>query len=117
MLDGMSFVGRLGFKEKPAHVDESVDFANGKFTSSECVKCGYDPSDYWAWREGDTIKFMTVGHCKFHDATLVWRGTVHPDGAMKMTSKWTRKRWYRTIVKEFWFTGESKTPLQISKTD
>jgi hypothetical protein len=50
------------------------------------------------------IDFKTTTSCPVSDAEIVWEGTVN-DGKIEGVYTWTRKRWYRTIRKRFWFKG------------
>ena len=104
VLDGMVFSGEFGAMGKdPLNTDTWV-FENGTFLSERCEKCGFPRGVYRTRREGDKITFVTETPCPKTDATLVWRGTVE-NGRIEGVFTWTKKRWYRTIRKDFWFNG------------
>jgi hypothetical protein len=104
VLDGRVFKGEIGVDGKPALRSDTWIFDNGQFVSRSCVECGFGASPYWVRFENDRTTFRTETHCPVTDATLVWRGSVK-DGVIEGVFTWTKKRWYRTIEKDFWFKG------------
>lgn len=106
ILDGMTFAGQIVRDGKPAVdvVDKWV-FEKGTFLSTECaVRCHYPRAPYFIREQGAKIEFMSESRCTDQNATIVWRGTIE-NGSIKGVKRWTVKRWYWTIVKEFEFQG------------
>jgi len=105
VLDGMTFVARMGPSGKPADVEDNLIFAKGMFLSKECDRrCGYPPAPYYVRHLGERIEFVSESTCDNNDATMSWRGTIE-DRLIKGRVRWTAERWYWTIEKEFWFEG------------
>lgn len=106
LLDGMTFVSKLGPVDQPADVEDKLTFADGTFVSKECDRrCGYPPASYFVRRVKDKVEFVSESRCLRKDATLVWRGTVE-NGFIRGRLSWKASRWYWTIEKEFWFEGK-----------
>jgi len=105
MLDGMSFSSKLGPAGKPADVDDILVFQNGMFVSKECeIRCNYPARPYYVRPLGDKIAFISETRCPDKDAKIVWRGTVDQEKIQGVYT-WTISRWYWTVEKEFWFSG------------
>lgn len=118
ILDGMTFLSKLGLSGKPADVEDDLVFSNGTFFSRECDRrCGYPPGPYYVRRIGDKIEFVSESQCVHKDATLSWQGTIE-NGTIKGRILWTAVRWYWTIEKELWFEGtlvDSVKPVGSSR--
>ena len=111
ILDGMTFVGKLGPVGKPADAQDDLIFTNGMFMSIECDRrCGYPAGPYFVRRVGDKIEFVSESNCTYKNAKISWRGTIEND-TLKGGFTWTTKRWYWTIEKEFWFEGKLSGPI------
>jgi hypothetical protein len=103
-LDGKSFAGEFGPIGKPADGIDTWVFRDGSFWSKSCLECGFPRSVYSSTAESGAFDFKTTTSCPVSDAEIVWEGTVN-DGKIEGVYTWTRKRWYRTIRKRFWFKG------------
>lgn len=103
-LDGRSFSGKYGPLGKPADGHDTWVFQNGSFWSKGCLECGFPQSVYSTRAESGTLDFKTTTSCPVSDADIVWEGTVD-DGKIEGVFTWTKKRWYRTVRKRFWFKG------------
>jgi len=105
ILDGMTFIGELGPKGKPADVKDTFVFEDGNFVSKECeARCKFPARPYFIRHVGNTIEFISETRCPYKDAKIIWRGSV--DGKkIKGVYHWRSERWYWTIEKEFWFEG------------
>ena len=116
ILDGLTFSGQILRDGKPVVdvVDKWV-FDEGTFLSTECaVRCNYPRAPYFIRKQGAAVEFVSESRCADMDATIVWRGTIE-DQSIKGFKKWTIKRWYWTIVKEFEFEGSlSVDPLPVA---
>jgi len=105
ILDGMTFIGELGLKGRPADVKDTFVFEDGNFVSKECEKtCRFPARPYFIRHVGDTIEFISETRCPDKDAKIVWQGIVDGE-TIKGMFHWTSKRWYWTIEKDFWFEG------------
>ena len=106
ILDGLTFVGALGPEGKPADVEDTFVFEDGKFVSKECEeRCKFPASPYFTRHVGETIEFVSRTECPYKKAELVWKGTVVGD-TIKGVINWTSERWYWTIKKDLWFEGK-----------
>ena len=105
-LEGKSFSGKLGLTGEPALNDDLLVFRDGMFISERCQQlCGYTVGQYWTRSTEGGVQVRAETPCLTSDAIIVWNGTVKGD-AIEGTFTWTSKRWYWTIVKEFWFNGK-----------
>lgn len=104
-LDGQSFTGKLGPLGKPADATDTWIFEDGSFVSKSCLECGFPQSGYSAQVHADEVEFKTKTRCPVSDAVIVWEGTVR-NGEIQGVFTWTKKRWYRTVRKQFWFKGQ-----------
>ena len=106
VLDGKSFSGELGLLGEPALAKDLLEFTDGMFVSKNCEEqCGYTTAPYWMREVEGGVEVLSETPCLKSDATIVWRGTVRGN-KIEGTFMWTSKRWYWTIEKEFWFSGE-----------
>ena len=106
ILDGMTFAGQIVRDGKPVVdvVDKWV-FERGTFLSTECaVRCNYPLAPYFIREQGAKIEFISESRCTDQNATILWRGTIE-SGSIRGVKRWTVKRWYWTIIKEFEFEG------------
>lgn len=104
VLDGQTFTGEYGLVGKSAHGTDTWIFRNGSFLSKGCEECGFPESGYAAYSEAGGVSFKTTTNCPVTDAQIVWEGTVN-NGKIEGVWTWTKKRWYRTIRKQFWCRG------------
>jgi hypothetical protein len=106
VLEGKSFAGELGLKDKPASNTDLVIFNDGRFISEGCQRrCGFTDGEYWVRKEGDQLQVKSETPCLKTDATILWEGVVNGD-EIEGTFTWVNKRWYWTFEKEFWFRGK-----------
>ena len=103
-LDGQSFTGEFGPIGKAADGTDSWVFQNGSFLSKSCLECGFPQSVYSSESGPGVVDFTTTTSCPVSDAEIVWEGTVK-NGKIEGVFTWTKKRWYRTVQKRFWFKG------------
>lgn len=103
-LDGQTFSGELGPIGKPADATDSWVFQDGWFLSKSCLECGFPRSGYSAEVRNGEVAFTTKTNCPVSDAVIVWEGTVR-GREIEGVYTWTKKRWYRTVRKQFWFKG------------
>ena len=106
LLDGKTFVAQSGEKGKQASNKDTIVFRDGRFLSEGCSPFGFKDAPYQATVDGAAIRFHTETHSPTH-GTMVWDGTVK-DNAIEATNTWTRKRWYWTITREYWYKGQLK---------
>lgn len=104
VLDGQTFTGEYGLVGKSAHGTDTWIFRNGSLLSKGCEECGFPESGYAAYSEVGGVSFKTTTNCPVTDAQIVWEGTVN-NGKIEGVWTWTKKRWYRTIRKQFWCRG------------
>ena len=105
-LDGMQFVGMIGMVGSPLDLEDTWEFANGTFVSSEYeTQRNYPRAPYYSRQVGDRIEFIGETRCTDKDASIAWRGAVE-NGTIKGHFTWTISRWYWTVRKEFWFEGQ-----------
>lgn len=105
VLDGKIFIGEAGPVGKEAMTEDAWIFEEGRFRSRNCEECGFQESPYWVSFKQEGTQFLSETRCPVTDAKLIWKGTVK-DGRIEGTYTWTRKRWYRTIEKIYWFRGK-----------
>ena len=106
ILDGLMFTGQLGPLGKPADINDTFVFKDGMFVSTECEKrCNYPARPYFSRHVGENIEFISETRCPDKDAKIVWRGTIK-DGIITGIYTWTNSRWYRTVKKDFGFSGK-----------
>jgi hypothetical protein len=105
ILDGQSFSGTVGAlgKQTPYN-DDSIEFADGQFLSTDCVHYGFTRAPYTAERVGDAIRFRAVIRSPTH-GTMSWEGTIRGDRA-EAEYRWIRERWFWTQRGEYWFKGQ-----------
>jgi len=103
-LDGRSFTGEFGPIGKSSNGTDTWVFQNGSFSSKSCLECGFPQSVYSSESRSGEIDFKTTTSCPVSDAEIVWEGTVN-GGEIEGVFTWTKKRWYRTVRKRFWFKG------------
>ena len=113
-LDGLIFEGKIGPK---GHIDreDKLHFEDGKFWSEICVKCGFEPGDYWVRYEGDVLIFQ--GKLVGERGTFTYLGRII-DGVAEVSIDWRKERWYWTIEKEMAFSGrltETAAPSSASQ--
>lgn len=102
-LDGKTFVTQAGEKGKQASNKDTLVFRDGRFLSEGCNPWGFGDAPYQATVDGDAVRFHAETHSPTH-GTMVWDGIVRGD-AIEATNVWTRKRWYWSIKKEYWYKG------------
>jgi hypothetical protein len=102
-LDGKTFVGPTGEKGKKVHHVDELSFSDGKFTSSACFQYGFKGGPYTETAEGDATHFQAETISPTH-GKMVWKGTLKGD-TLEVTYTWTKKRWYWTTFREYWFKG------------
>jgi hypothetical protein len=69
ILDGMTFIGELGPKGKPADVKDTFVFEDGNFVSKECeARCKFPARPYFTRHVGKTIEFTSETRCPYKDA-------------------------------------------------
>ena len=117
-LDGMTFSGQIVRDGIPVvDVVDNWVFEHGTFLSTECaVRCNYPRAPYFTRSSGGKTEFMSESRCTDQDAIIVWRGTID-NGTIKGVKRWTVKRWYWTIVKEFEFVGKftgDPNPVEVT---
>lgn len=117
-LDGLVFVGMVGPEGKPKDVADTFVFDNGTFVSRECeVRCTYPARPYRATETGAGTVFTSLTRCPYKDATILWRGRVEGD-RITGTARWTLRRWYWTVTRDFTFEGTLQAPqAEISGAD
>lgn len=103
-LDGQTFTGEFGPIGEPAKGADTWAFKDGSFRSESCVECGFPQSVYSTASSTGGTDFHSTTGCPVSDAIIVWEGTVK-DGKIEGVYTWTKKRWYRTVRKKFWFKG------------
>lgn len=100
MLDGKTFSGDSGEKDKAAANKETVDFSKGMFHSAACDQFGFQPAPYKTTRKGDAIDFESTTHSA-KEGTIVWHGTVQGDSC-DATLIWSKPG--QPDI-EYWFKG------------
>lgn len=107
-LDGMTFVGNIGEKNRDLDPDEheEIIFENGRFRSASCEPYNFGDSVYSTILDGKIIHFEAITTSPSH-GRIAWRGTINGDTAL-VTFVWTKERWYWNIRREYWFEGKLK---------
>lgn len=114
-LDGLTFDGRYGPKEKPRDRPDTLRFEGGWFWSEDCSRHGFGPAPYWVRFEGANIRFSAVLESA-DNGTLAFEGVVRgPEMAATVT--WRKKRWYWSIDQQFAYEGSlsEHTPLALMR--
>ena len=106
-LDGLSFSGMTGEKGKGDHHADTITFRDGIFRSLDCENWGFGPAPYEMERVSNGYRFTAI--LKSPDrGELAWTGTI-VDNTARATFRWTHKRWYWTIERDYWFEGTRDT--------
>ncbi|WP_386334527.1 hypothetical protein [Sulfitobacter sediminilitoris] len=106
-LDGRVFIGMIGPEENP-DLEDSLHFSDGHFWSDICTRCGFAPGRYVSEKTDEGVRFSGVlesddrGYFKYD-------GLVRDNGAITVSIRWERKRWYWTSNRDIAFRG-SQTP-------
>jgi hypothetical protein len=103
ILDGKKFVGPTGEIGKKADHNDTLSFREGKFISASCEQYGFESSYYKTTIDGDVIHFEAKTISSTH-GSIVWNGTLKGD-IIEVTYRWTKKRWFWTIERSYWFKG------------
>lgn len=107
-LDGMVFVVDYGPLGQPSLGQDVLTFADGTFASQGCERLGFAAAPYWLRVEGDVVHFRAEMTSAEH-GTLAFTGRVE-NGGIEVASRWTRERWYRTVLLESWYQGRLAEP-------
>lgn len=103
ILDGKKFIGQTGEKGKKAHHEDILSFNDGMFTSAACLESGFGSGIYTALIDPDGVHFEAEITSPAH-GKLTWKGTLRGD-TLDVTYTWSKKRWFWTILRHYWFTG------------
>ncbi|WP_333856426.1 hypothetical protein [Denitromonas sp.] len=103
-LDGMVFVGKIGPKGDP-NLEDELHFQDGEFWSVNCIKCGFQPANYWIRKVGSRIHFR--GELTGERGSLAYQGEVIGD-RVEVSITWRKSRWYWQVNKELEFAGVFK---------
>ena len=60
LLDGQSYAGVFGPKDRAGDRAETLPFADGRFWTNECGPCGFVAAPYTSTRAGDALTFYGV---------------------------------------------------------
>lgn len=100
-LDGMVFAGKFGDPGATGR-DDKLFFNNGKFWSAICIRCGFEPGDYWVRKVGGSIHFR--GEQRSERGTFIYTGKVTGE-KIRVDVNWTKNRWYWKIDRDLVFEG------------
>lgn len=103
ILDGKKFIGQTGERGKKAHHEDILSFSDGIFTSAACLQSGFGSGVYTALIDSDGIHFEAEIISPAH-GKLAWKGTLRGD-ILDVTYTWSKKRWFWTILRQYWFKG------------
>jgi len=103
LLDGKTFSLLHRKKEEETGPPEYLVFKGGMFVSSGCLDWDFLPSAYSTTIEGGVIRFLAE-IVSTKQGTMVWKGTLRDD-VMEATARWTHKRWYWSIERDYWYRG------------
>jgi hypothetical protein len=109
-LDGAKFVGETGEQRKGDHHADTITFKDGIFRSLDCENWGFGSAPYSVEQQGETYLFTST-LVSPDLGTLEWKGTIIGDTA-NGTFRWTHKRWYGTIKRDYWFKGTRPSSQQ-----
>jgi len=110
ILDGMQFVGETGEQGKGDHHADTITFKDGIFRSLDCENWGFGPAPYSVEQQGETYRFSSI-LVSPDLGTLEWKGTIIGETA-NGTFRWTHKRWYGTIKRDYWYKGTKRSSQQ-----
>jgi len=102
-LDGLRFTGQAGEKGKGDHHKDTIMFTNGLFRALNCENWGFGAGRYTVEKKGDAYHFKATLMSPDR-GKLEWTGEIVGDRA-NATFRWTHERWYRTIIRDYWFEG------------
>jgi hypothetical protein len=105
-LDGKVFIGQSGESGKEASEEDTVTFNNGKLHSVVCDQWGFGKGEYTTTKEGSKIHLEAETTSSKH-GKILWKGTVEGD-SLNAVYTWTKKRFFWTTKKEYWFKGTLK---------
>jgi hypothetical protein len=103
ILDGRTFRGPGGAIGKLAQREDVFLFRGGEFLSRNCQEYGFTAGPYWVREAGGVIHFRAELKSPEH-GVMVYEGRVRGD-QLEANFTWTKKRWYWTIERDFWFEG------------
>ena len=96
-LDGTQWKMREG--KLPIGKQDTMKFESGNFTSVECIPYGFNGSPYESRQENGQIKWNATQKNNKGES-MVWEGTVQPNGKMKGTYTYTDEK--KKITKKNW---------------
>lgn len=105
-LDGQGYKGPTGAKDMQAHHDEVIRFENGKMSSSECERWGFEPGKYQVTQFGRTIHFSASLISKDY-GRIDWIGEI-TNGRITATYHWRKERLFWTLKRSYWFDGSKQ---------
>lgn len=115
VLDGMSFVGKLGPAGKAPDRDDILYFGDGQFWSKNCVPCGFRPGPYFVRFVGSDIEFQGALESS-ERGRFQYSGLVR-DGRISVEINWRKDRWYWSIDKAFRFEGELAQGIEVAAAE
>jgi hypothetical protein len=98
-LDGKSFDVETNGPDTKDDPDKLV-FAEGKLNSTGCEEWGFSSAPYKVTAADHGLAFSATTK-SVKEGLIVWSGTVHPDGKIRGSYKWTKGE--RTL--EYTFNG------------
>lgn len=105
----------IGPPESP-DLEDSLHFSDGHFWSDICTRCGFVPGPYLSKRTEDGVRFTGVLQSDSR-GRFEYDGLVRNDGAIEVSIRWERKRWYWTSGREIVFHGSEASDAQPSLTE
>lgn len=112
VLDGRVFPGVIGPAEAP-DLSDSLHFSEGYFWSDICTRCGFQPGVYTAVETTEGIRFTGFLESDSR-GRFDYDGLVRDDGAIEVTIRWERRRWYWTSRREIVFVGSEDTGTEAA---
>jgi hypothetical protein len=105
-LDGKSFIGETGEMGKKSSEEDEIRFENGRFTSVDCEKYGFESGSYTTTVERDKTHFVADTYSN-KTGRIIWAGTVNGN-KLDATYVWYKKGKYSKPKQIKWFKGTIK---------
>ena len=104
-LDGKTFVGEMGSKDKAKGDPDQFRFRDGQFRSTACDPYGFDDAPYMTSIQGDALTFEAQTESPT-EGRIVWEGIVRGDH-LEGTAMWYKKQ-ADAAQEEMWFKGTTQ---------
>jgi hypothetical protein len=107
-FDGRVFVANYGQNEKLETGRDVISFENGRMSTKNCIKFGFQPAPYFLRVEGGKTYFYSEMPSE-KQGMMKFSGFIEND-QISALSNWQQTRWYWTVNVNFVFKGTRANP-------